>query len=205
MTGGDLPRDACFEKLTANDRGTTARLNLSGFFQTITPERSGRLYFLHTLTPHMPFEYTPAGTRYVAPDYQSRQARGERLFLRSDPWFPLVLQQRHLLQVGFVDRFIGNLMDRLRAQGIYDESLIIVTADHGSSFRHGKPRRSVARDDPADVILVPLIMKLPQQKTGAIIDRNVETIDIVPTIADVLSTAISVCGRRSLVPGCVRT
>ena len=183
-------------ELRRNDRES----EFERFLQTITSERSGRLYFLHTLTPHMPFEYTPSGTRYVAPDYQSLQAGGERLFLRSDPWFPLVLQQRHLLQVGFVDRFIGTLMDRLQAQGIYDESLIIVTADHGSSFRHGMPRRSVSRDDPADVMLVPLVVKLPHQATGAIIDRNVETVDIVPTIADVLSTRVpySVDGRSFL-------
>ena len=158
------------------------------FLQTITSERNGRLYFLHTLTPHMPFEFVPSGARYRAPDYQRHREDGEGLFLKSDPWFPLVLQQRFLLQIGFADRLIGNLVDRLQAQGIYEESLIIVTADHGASYRHGMPRRTSVESDPADIVMVPLFMKFPHQQTGAVSDMNVETVDIVPTIADVLST-----------------
>ena len=170
------------------------------FLQTITSERSGQLYFLHTLTPHMPFQYVPSGTRYRAPDYQGRREGGELLFLKSDPWLPLALQQRQLLQVGFADRFIGDLVDRLQAQGIYDESLIVVTADHGSSYLHGKRRRVVNEGNEADILLVPLIVKLPQQVTGEVSDRNVETVDIMPTIADVLSITVpyEVDGRSLL-------
>ena len=170
------------------------------FLSTITSEPSGRLYFLHTLTPHMPFEYTPSGTRYRAPDYQARREGGELLFVKSDPWLPLVLQQRHLLQVGFADRFIGNLIARLRAQGIYDEALIVVTADHGSSFQHGQRRRARNDGNLVDILLVPLIIKLPQQVSGVISDRVVETIDILPTIADVLSATVpyEVDGRSLL-------
>ena len=170
------------------------------FLSTITSDPSGRLYFLHTLTPHMPFEFTLSGTRYRAPDYQGHREGGTPLFVKSDPWLPLVLQQRHLLQVGFADRFIGNLIDRLQAQGIYDETLIVVTADHGSSFRHGQRRRARNDGNLADILLVPLIVKLPQQVSGVVSDRVVETVDILPTIAEVLSATIpyEVDGRSLL-------
>ena len=170
------------------------------FLSAITPDPDGRLYYLHTLTPHMPFEYVPSGTRYRAPDYQGRREGGELLFGKSDPWLPVVLQQRHLLQVGFADRFIGALIDRLQSQGIYDEALIVVTADHGASFQHGQRRRARADGNLADILLVPLIVKLPQQVSGMVSDRVVETIDIVPTIADVLSATVpyEVDGRSLL-------
>ena len=170
------------------------------FLSTITSDPSGRLYFLHTLTPHMPFEFALSGTRYRAPDYQGHREGGTPLFVKSDPWLPLVLQQRHLLQVGFADRFIGNLIDRLQAQGIYDETLIVVTADHGSSFRHGQRRRARNDGNLADILLVPLIVKLPQQVSGVVSDRVVETIDILPTIAEVLSATVpyEVDGRSLL-------
>ena len=158
------------------------------FLETITPDREGRLYFLHTLMPHMPFEYVPSGHRYLAPDYQNHREGGASLFLQSDPWLPRVLQQRHLLQVGFVDRLVGKLLDRLEAQGIYDEVLLIMTADHGASFQHGMPRRTSADGSRADVMLVPLLIKYPGQVTGRVTDQNAETVDIVPTIANVLST-----------------
>ena len=179
-----------------NDRAS----EFDRFLETITPDREGRLYFIHTLTPHMAFEYVPSGHRYLAPDYQAHEEDGERLFLKSDPWLPRVLQQRHLLQVGFVDRLIGDLVDRLRAQGIYDETLIIITADHGTSFRHGRPRRSFTEGTRADVMMVPLIVKFPGQAAGLVSDQNVETVDIVPTIASVLSTTVpyDVDGRSLL-------
>ena len=176
------------------------RTEFERFLGTIGPDRSGRLYFLHTLLPHMPYQYVPSGRRYRARDYQRHREGGAGLFRRSDPWLPAVLQQRHLLQVGMVDGLIGDLTARLRAQGIYDESLIILTADHGVSFLHGNRRREVTEDNAADVLQVPLIVKLPHQAEGAISDRSVETIDIVPTIADVLSTAVpyAVDGRSLL-------
>ncbi len=160
------------------------------FLEAITGEREGRLYFLHNLTPHMPFEYVPSGHRYDAPDYQGHEEGGERLFLKSDPWLPRVLQQRHLLQVGFVDRFVGKLLDRLKTQGIFDETLIIITADHGTSFQHGLPRRSARDGTREDVMFVPFLMKLPAQINGRVSDLNVETVDIVPTIASALSTTV---------------
>ena len=179
-------------RMFRNDEGRRSLRERSSefdrFVETITPDREGRLYFLHTLMPHMPFEYVPSGHRYIAPDYQNHREGGASLFLQSDPWLPRVLQQRHLLQVGFVDRLVGKLLDRLEAQGIYDEVLLIMTADHGASFQHGMPRRTSADGSRADVMLVPLLIKYPGQVTGRVTDQNAETVDIVPTIANVLST-----------------
>ncbi len=138
----------------------------------------------------MPFDYVPSGRRYDAPSYQTHREGGQGLFLQSDPWLPRVLQQRHLLQVGFVDLLIGKLLDRLEEQGILDEALIVITADHGTSFRHGLPRRSFTEGTRADVMQVPLILKLPGQVVGQVSDRNVETVDIVPTIASALNTTL---------------
>ena len=171
-------------------RGNARAAEYERFLETITRDPEGRLYFLHTLTPHMPFEYVPSGRRYDAPDYQGHQEGGQGLFFKSDPWFPIVLQQRHLLQVGFVDQFVGRLMDRLRAQGIFDQSLVIITADHGVSFQDGLSRRRFAEGTRAEISLVPLIVKLPHQVSGSVSDKNVETIDILPTIANVLSTTV---------------
>ena len=186
----DLARRRRFRNEDGERRRNDRTSELDRFLETITPDREGRLYFLHTLLPHMPFEYVPSGHRYRAPGYQAHEEDGERLFLKSDPWLPRVLQQRHLLQVGFVDRFIGDLVDRLRAQGIYDETLIIITADHGTSFHHGRPRRRFTEGTRADVMMVPLIVKFPGQAAGLVSDQNVETVDIVPTIASVLSTTV---------------
>ena len=94
--------------------------------------------------------------------------------------------QRCLLQVGFVDRLVGTLVERLRETGIYDSSLVVITADHGASFRPGDSRRTVTPANHADIMPVPLFIKYPHQQQGGIDDRNAQTIDILPTIAQVL-------------------
>jgi hypothetical protein len=159
-----------------------------------------RLYFLHTLLPHMPFEYVPSGRRYDAPDYQGRDENNQGLFVRVDAAYADAAHQRHLLQVGFVDTLVGQLIDRLGDLGIYDQALIIVTADHGASYREGMPRRTARTRNLADIMRVPLFIKRPGQTDGAIVDGVAESVDILPTIADVLGARLpfEVDGRTLL-------
>ena len=163
------------------------RSEFERFLAAIENDGGAHLYFLHSLLPHMAFEWVPSGHRYAGPDYQGREIGGKALFEAADRGLAHALYQRHLLQVGFVDRLIGELTDRLREQGLYDEALIVVTADHGASYRQGQHRRALTDDNASDIALVPLFIKLPAQQTGMVSDRNAQTIDILPTIAGALS------------------
>ena len=98
--------------------------------------------------------------------------------------------QRYLGQVGLVDTLIGRLVSRLKAEGLYDRSLIVFTADHGVSFRPNQPRRLLTEENAPDIMRVPLFIKAPHQRDGVINDRNVETVDIVPTLADLLHVSL---------------
>ena len=99
--------------------------------------------------------------------------------------------RRHLRRCATWTHCFGRLLDRLKHQGLYDQSLIVVTGDHGVSFRLGGPSRdSMARRLP-DIMSVPLFIKLPGQHGGRIDDRNAQTIDIVPTISDLLDADLS--------------
>ena len=163
------------------------RAEFERFLATIENDGGAHLYFLHSLLPHMTFEFVPSGRRYAGPDYQGREIGGKGLFEATDRGLVDALYQRHLLQVGFVDHLIGQLMDRLREQQLYDDALIIVTADHGASYRQGLRRRALTYDNASDIALVPLFIKLPEQQVGVVSDRNAQTIDILPTIAEALS------------------
>ena len=78
---------------------------------------------------------------------------------------------------------LGNLLQRLRGVGLYDDALILVTADHGASLRPGLPFRLPTAATFADIAAVPLIVKRPGQRQGHVSAANVETIDILPTVA----------------------
>ena len=151
----------------------------------------GSLHFLHSGLPHVPWRYLPSGRHYGA--------KGSRLINNGpglekgiwvkDRWPVLQSFQRYLLQLGFVDRLLGDLLRTLEEIGLYDRALVVVTADHGVSFRPGRPRRRVDRRNFADIMSVPLFIKLPHQREGTLSDRNVELIDILPTIVEVLGLA----------------
>jgi hypothetical protein len=101
-------------------------------------------------------------------------------------WLVTQGYQRHLMQVAFVDTLLGQLLAKLEREGLLDETLLVVTSDHGSGFRPGGPLRNVDVAQFAAIMSVPLFIKGPWQPAGRIDDRNVETIDIVPTVAEML-------------------
>lgn len=142
------------------------------------------LHFLHVLLPHEPFIYLPTGQmattfRHVPGLYGDEQ-------WVADEWQVASNYQRHLLQVGAADRFLGALLARLKETAVFDRALVIVCADHGASFRPGGHYKKPDRVNFADIMNVPLLVKLPGQRQGRLSDRPAETIDVVPTIMDVL-------------------
>ncbi len=120
----------------------------------------------------------------------------------SDTWNVRQLYGRHLLQVGFVDTWLGGLLEHLRTIGLYDRALVVLTADHGISFRPGDFFRWPTQTTFQDIMPVPLFIKAPFQARGRIDDRPTETVDILPTLADILGIALpwTVDGHSALGP-----
>lgn len=157
------------------------------FLRAIQPTRQPTLYYLHSLLPHAHYVYLPSGQVYSV-DYGLNGLTKETW--SGDEWAATQSHQRYLLQVGFVDTLLGQLITRLKAAKLYEKSLIVVTADHGVSFRPHDNRRSITETNFADIMAVPLFVKAPFQQQGDILDHNVETIDILPAIADILGITL---------------
>jgi hypothetical protein len=143
-------------------------------------------YFQHTLLPHEPWIYLPSG-RQSRPKGNDPIPGINRAIGFHDPALTRHNEVRHLLQVGYVDRELGLLLARLRRTGLLDRALIVVTADHGYAFEVGtKDRRLVTERNVGEVAPVPFFVKAPGQR-GGVVDRTlVRTIDILPTVADLL-------------------
>ncbi len=153
------------------------------FVEAISVTTRPTLSFLHILLPHAPYHYLPSGKTYST-DGGLIGSAAEKW--GDDEWAVTQSYQRYLLQVGCVDTLLGNLFDHLKAVGLYDQALIVVTADHGVSFRPNDFRRPLTKTNFHDLMPVPLFIKAPHQHEGALNEQNVETIDILPTIADIL-------------------
>ena len=139
-------------------------------------------YFKHLLFPHAPWKYLPSGRHYE--DGPTQDAFSWE-FEHSNSWLIKQRYQQHLLQVGFTDRLLGRALQRLRATGLYDRALIVLTADNGESFGRAGNGHEIGGQNATDIALTPLFVKLPHQRKGQVVRRHVRTIDVLPTIARV--------------------
>ena len=104
-------------------------------------------------------------------------------------YHPEVFQADYDEKILEMDAAFGAFVDDLKARGLYDDLLIIFSADHGESmvdhdfnFRHG-----IVYDS---AIHVPLVIKLPgQEHAGRRVTTPVQLVDLYPTLADVLGVA----------------
>ena len=148
------------------------------------------LHVMHVLLPHTPLAYLPGGQRYGTERYLPGLLEGGRDRWLDDPWAVTQGYRRYLLQIASVDTLVGQLVQRLKDVGLYDRALLVVTADHGASFRQGHPFRRVTTETAAEILPVPLLVKRPNQREAVTSDRNVETVDILPTIAELIGVDV---------------
>jgi hypothetical protein len=157
----------------------------------LDPDPGSVLYFAHLLLPHITWNHLPSARQYQndldSIDLLSFHADAKMIDCWGDDEHLVVQgQQRYLLQLQYVDRLVGELIRRLKEVDLFDRCLLIATADHGVSFRPGQPRRRAVAGNLADILSVPLFVKRPFQESGGISDQPVESVDILPTVADVL-------------------
>jgi arylsulfatase A-like enzyme/tetratricopeptide (TPR) repeat protein len=87
-------------------------------------------------------------------------------------------------EVAYTDAMIGDLLARLRAGHALDDTLTIVTADHGESLgEHGEATHGLFAYDAT--LAVPLLISAPWLK-AAVVDAPVTHIDLAPTILDIV-------------------
>jgi Sulfatase len=182
-----------FEYVSFHERMFRRVRRFDSFLHSIG-RRSRRppFYFFHNELPHSPYVFEADGKIYrVAPYLLHAEFLNDSAILRE-------LWNRYLMQVAFTDRQLGQFMARLKEAGLYDSSLVIVTADHGISFRPQAAGRRVNVADADLVLRVPLFIKLPFQKVGGASDSDVQHIDLVPTIAHDAGLAVpwKVAGRE---------
>jgi arylsulfatase A-like enzyme len=142
------------------------------------------------MLPHVPWIYLPSGKQYLrgvhAPIRGINSGLGafDRSLVR-------LSYLRHMLQVTAVDNAVGRLLRRLKETGMYDRTLLILVADHGTSFRLGEEDRRIAT--PANIqgiAPVPLFVKRLGQRRGRVSRLYARNGDVAPTIARVVGVRL---------------
>ena len=142
--------------------------------------------FVHYWDPHGPYEpppplnQRPDGSAIVAEYDMDRLLTGEYTLTAAALSNNLALYDG---EIRYVDRHIGALLADLRQRGAYDNTLIILTSDHGESFGehdHWEHSRVLYED----VLHVPFIMRLPAGRAAGTVvtDTIAQPTDILPSV-----------------------
>src|SRR5438309_5462281 len=117
--------------------------------------------WVHFYDPHDPYEPPPPYSEV----YQDRLYDGE---------------------IAYADSALGHFLAYLKKKGWYEGAIIVVVGDHGEGLgEHGEDTHGIFLYD--STTHVPLIVKLPSgQGAGKVMDEQVRTTDIVPTILELL-------------------
>jgi arylsulfatase A-like enzyme len=95
----------------------------------------------------------------------------------------------HDSEIAFTDEYIGKLLAGLKKQRLYDNSIIIVTSDHGEEFME---RGWIGHCTTLyqELLHVPLVVKLPGHNDAQVVESSVGLIDLMPTILQYLGHKI---------------
>jgi hypothetical protein len=160
------------------------------FLASIQDTQPPTLGFCHAVMPHTPYLYYPSGTAYSRTGKEVSGEGDQWGKWSKDDWAVVQSYQRFLLQVGNVDRLVGELITSLEERDLWDRSLVVITADHGGSFLPADSHRGLTETNYHNIMAIPLFIKAPFQQQGLTADSNVQAVDILPTIADILRVPV---------------
>ncbi len=156
------------------------------------------LFDVHSDSHRLPYEAPEPFRDRFDPDYEgdftgchpSGLCASELLTAMSDGRVPErftdeeVERMRALYDGGiaYTDHELGRLLDELRALGLYERTLVVVTSDHGEAFfEHDVP---LHLDLYQENLHVPLVVRAPGVVAGTLVPDVVHTVDVPATILD---------------------
>ena len=167
--------------------------------QAFVDDSEQRVQVVHALVPHAPWRITP----------DNRVAPLSRSISTSNPESEDGVRdtyQTFLYQVAAADNVIVDVMSRLKKSGKWDNTMLVVTADHGISFVPTLPQRHTDFSDKetiSDIYRIPTFIKYPKQVTGVVSDCAMSNLDLLPTILETTGTKTSWnFGGKSVAQSC---
>jgi arylsulfatase A-like enzyme len=149
--------------------------------------------YIQTIDPHVPYDppedmlalYQPEP--YTGPIKPRSTAEQLEKAKSVPPKLVLTDADKHYIEalydgeISGHDRALGTFIERLKKLGVYDQTMVVITADHGEEFEdHGSwgHGHSVYQE----LLHVPLMVRFPPTVPARRIDETVSTVDIAPTL-----------------------
>lgn len=137
-----------------------AEFVIDSALEWLKSQRSPWFVWIHCWDPHTPYDPPePFKSQYIDHPYEG--------------------------EVAYVDLVLGKLIGYLKANRLFDSSLILFTGDHGESLgQHGEETHGFFAYNSS--LWIPLIVSFPDTIPPGRVDDYVCHVDIFPTICDVL-------------------
>ena len=101
------------------------------------------------------------------------------------PYDQLYAHDLYRGEIAYADESLGVVVDRLRELGVWDDTILVMTSDHGEGLgEHQETTHSLLAYN--STLHVPLVMRFPDGPRGLRIPNRVGLVDIMPTVLDVL-------------------
>lgn len=143
--------------------------------------------WVHLFPPHDPYS-SPEPFLGMFSSSNGARARFDsspdhRFQAANNPQRVALLADRYDESIRYVDHHVGAFLSWLETKGYFDDSIIVITSDHGESFSRGYG----GHEGPLlheDLLRIPLLVHLPGQKIGRRISAPSEQVDLLPTLAE---------------------
>jgi arylsulfatase A-like enzyme len=123
----------------------------------------------------------------------------KKMLQRHEAFEPTVTSALYDGGVLSMDRWLGQVLDRLHELDLYDRTLIVLTSDHGEQLgeRDGSFYNVHGANLYEEMVHVPLILKLPgQEAAGTRVPVTTRAIDVMPTILDLAGVGTEGLGMQ---------
>lgn len=137
--------------------------------------------WIHFLTPHTPYEYRDMSAHLAGPEEEGRFAKttGGEFEIRSDDELKRV-RDLYDGEIYFGDDLFGQLLAHMDHLGLSENTVIIVTSDHGEEFMdHDQVQHNSMYEE---LIHIPMLIRHPGMTVGARTDARYVSVDLMPTI-----------------------
>ncbi|MDQ3282268.1 MAG: sulfatase-like hydrolase/transferase [Acidobacteriota bacterium] len=161
------------------------------YLARVAGKRRPFLLVVNYMDAHEPYiPPPPYDTRFPGRDASQNIDLADRLIatmMQDKPLRITARERAHLLSqydgaIAYEDAEIARLIGELRTRGMYDDTLIVIVADHGEAFgEHGVVSHGATNYE--HQVRVPMIIKLPGQKTGRVVEQPVSTLDAWPLMS----------------------
>ena len=160
--------------------------------------------FAYFWDPH--YDYLPPppyDTMFVSPEAQridlSRFETNPAIYAGMPPAQLAYILSQYAGEIRATDEYLGRFFALLKQQGLWQNTAILITADHGEEFfDHGE--KGHKNNLFAETTHVPLLLKLPGSASGRVDRRLASHVDVLPTLLELagVSPDFPIQGRSLL-------